>query len=56
MNREVFPDREFFWGILFTTIPDWSAKYHAKVLQKRNEVKVERVTRRGPAGTEAPKA
>ena len=36
MNRGKYPDREFFWGILFTVIPDWANKYHQMVIKQRH--------------------
>ena len=30
-----FPDKEFFWGVLFTILPTWSNTYYKAVLKKR---------------------
>ena len=28
MDLDRFPDKEFFWGVAFTIIPEWSNKYY----------------------------
>ena len=28
-----YPDKEFFWGLAFTIIPDWANKYNSEVIK-----------------------
>ena len=35
MNNNKFPDRTYFWGIIFTVEPIWASEYHAKVMKTR---------------------
>ena len=28
MENKRYPDRAWFWGICFATIPDWANEYH----------------------------
>ena len=30
-----FPDKEFFWGVLFTVVPTWANAYYKAVIKKR---------------------
>ena len=32
-----FPDRDFFWGISFQILEDWSQQYLKLVMEKRNK-------------------
>jgi hypothetical protein len=36
MRKGVFPDRDFFWGILFTKSKVWADDYFKEVMQARN--------------------
>ena len=36
MNEGYYPDKIFFWGIVFTIEPEWSNKYYEAVLKKRH--------------------
>ena len=35
MDKGKFPNREFFWGIVFTLEEDWANKYYKKVMDVR---------------------
>ena len=35
MNEGRFPDKTFFWGVVFTVLPKWSTSYYEKVVAKR---------------------
>ena len=35
MDTKRYPDKKWFWGIAFTTIPTWAWKYHNAVLDQR---------------------
>ena len=35
-----YPDREWYWNILFTVIPEWTNKYVKAVNDARNQIKV----------------
>ena len=35
MDIGKYPDRTFFWGILFTKIPIWAHEYHKRVMKTR---------------------
>ena len=39
MNEERFPDKEFFWGIVNTIIPEWTQAYTEKVVANRHVMK-----------------
>ena len=39
MNEGRFPDKIFFWGVVFTVIPEWADDYYEKVVAKRLEQK-----------------
>ena len=36
-----FPDKLFFWGVLFTVLPVWSNDYYDQVVRKRTQMKKE---------------
>jgi hypothetical protein len=36
LKREVYPDRDFFWGIIFTKSRVWADAYFKEVMQARN--------------------
>ena len=36
MNEGRWPNKEFFWGIAYTVIPDWCAEYKKVVLHNRS--------------------
>jgi hypothetical protein len=40
MDRDKFPDREWFWGVLSTVLPDWAETYRQAVVDQRREKKV----------------
>ena len=35
MNEGRYPDKTFFWGVVFTVLPQWSTDYYEKVVAKR---------------------
>ena len=35
MDEGKFPDRNFFWGLAFTVIPEWAKRYHKQVEDNR---------------------
>ena len=39
MDREKFPDREWFWGVLSTVLPDWAEAYRKAVVDQRRDKK-----------------
>ena len=42
MDIGKMPDRVFFWGIAFTQLPTWAARYYKEVLKNRmNEKKAD---------------
>ena len=34
MNEGRYPDKTFFWGVLFTVLPLWSTDYYERVVAK----------------------
>ena len=37
MNEGRFPNKEWFWGIAYTIIPDWCDTYKSEVLENRKK-------------------
>ena len=38
MNEGRYPDKVFFWGVLFAILPNWSNEYYEAVLKKRTQM------------------
>ena len=36
MEAGTYPDRTFFWGVICTKLPAWTAAYHAAVMEKKH--------------------
>ena len=41
MDEGFHPDREFFWGVCFTQLPQWSNEYYDRVIDKKRREVVE---------------
>ena len=39
MDKEIYPNREWFWSVVATVIPDWATKYREVVTDQRREKK-----------------
>ena len=40
MDQQRWPDREFFWNVLFTILPEWAEAYVTAVNHQRNQTTV----------------
>ena len=36
MEEGIYPDRTFFWGVICTKLPEWTAAYHSAVMEKKH--------------------
>ena len=41
MDEGFHPDREFFWGVVFTQQPQWANEYYDRVIDKKRREVVE---------------
>jgi hypothetical protein len=42
MQNELWPDKEFLWGVCFSICPDWSNLFYSECMNQReqNQIKI----------------